>query len=280
MEPTQEITKALINLNSKVLEKVYDDTLSPAAKKVGLALETALGLGNTVLLPIKLLNEKTHLLFKRHMDTFAQNLESIPEDKLIQAPPEIAVPILDKLTYTQNEDLAELYINLLTSASCELTMHKAHIAFVNIISNLTPDEIKIMNFIHEIGRLPTMTTKIFDTAGEELIVKKERMTGMEISKNLIFKDNLVVYFNNLNGLGMLEHHFDSDSETFMYDEVFKVHESFVRKWTKDFLEIDERQSKDDSLYSDNIYQIRTEKGYFNLTQYGYKFLEACSSADS
>jgi hypothetical protein len=280
MEPTQEITKALININSKVLEKVYDDTLSPAAKKVGLALETALGLGNTVLLPIKLLNEKTQLLFKRHMNSYAEKLKDIPEERLIQAPPEIAVPILDKLTYTQNEDLAELYINLLTSASSDLTIHKAHIAFVNIISNLTPDEIKIMSFIHEIGRLPTLTSKIFDTAGEELIIKKERMTGIEVSQNLIFKDNLVVYFNNLNGLGLLEHHSDNDSETFMYDEVFKVHEKFVREWTKDFLEIDDRRSKNDSLYSDNIYQIRTEKGYFNLTGYGYKFLEACRSADS
>lgn len=78
MEPTQEITKSLININSKILEKVYDDTLSPAAKKVGLALETALGLGNTVLLPIKLLNEKTQLIFKKHMNNYADKLSSIP----------------------------------------------------------------------------------------------------------------------------------------------------------------------------------------------------------
>ena len=106
------------------------------------------------------------------------------------------------------------------------------------------------------------------------------MTGLAVTKGLIFEDNLVVYFNNLIGLGLFEHHIDDDSETFMYDEVFKVHETFVKDWTKAFLDIDDRKSKEESLYSDNIYQIRTEKGYFNLTDYGYKFFEACQNADS
>jgi len=73
------------------------------------------------------------------------------------------------------------------------------------------------------------------------------------------------------GLGLLEHHIDDDSETFVYDEVFKVHENFVKEWLKDFIEIDSKRSKGKLWYSDNIYQIRTEKGYFNLTEYGCKF---------
>ena len=102
--------------NPDILKIIYQDLAQPSVKKVGIALGTVFGLSNTLLLPIKLLNERTKLLFQNNMERYKIKLNEIPEDIICEVPPEIGIPVIEKLTYIQDINISELYINLLAKA--------------------------------------------------------------------------------------------------------------------------------------------------------------------
>src|SRR5579871_1872102 len=92
---------SLINIGGgKLLNSLYKDLAEKGISKVGEALGTVLDLSNSVLLPIKLLNEKTKIIFQENINKYRRRIESIPDEKICEVPPEIGIPILDKLTYT------------------------------------------------------------------------------------------------------------------------------------------------------------------------------------
>ena len=74
----EQKVNALINLGQgKIIEKAYDDILSPPAKKVGMALSTIVDIGNTVLWPIKFLNERTRIYFENNLAKYETSLNNI-----------------------------------------------------------------------------------------------------------------------------------------------------------------------------------------------------------
>ncbi|MGB1251422.1 MAG: Abi-alpha family protein, partial [Candidatus Promineifilaceae bacterium] len=136
--------KALI----KLVELSYNDLLQPAFRQIGSAAGTVLGLCNSALLPIKLLNAKTDAVFKANVRKLEAQVELIPEEKRVQIPPEIGVPILDRLTYVSNETLSDLFVNLLSSASSTDMFSTAHPSFIHVIDKLTPDEARILKHLY------------------------------------------------------------------------------------------------------------------------------------
>ena len=134
-----ELAKELATLPA-ILSDVYGDLLRPGVKQVGKALETVLGLGNTILWPIALANERSRIALERNLEKYRAKLQHIPEDDIMQVRPEIGVPIAEKLSYVHDDLLSELFLNLLVKASVKTTANLAHPSFVNIINNLSPDE--------------------------------------------------------------------------------------------------------------------------------------------
>ena len=94
------------------MQSIYTDLAQPGIKKVGLALETVLDLSNTILLPIKLLNERARLQVQKNLKIYQDKLEGVPIEDIVQVPPELGLPILDKLTYVTNKEIAESLIGL------------------------------------------------------------------------------------------------------------------------------------------------------------------------
>ena len=60
--PSQVVAAAVSD--EKVLRLFYHDFAQPGVRQVGKALSTVLGLGNTALLPVKLVNDKALALYK------------------------------------------------------------------------------------------------------------------------------------------------------------------------------------------------------------------------
>ena len=73
----------------------------------------------------------------------------MPQDRIAEVPPEVGVPIAEKLAYVTDDQLSGLYINLLAKASTLDYAHTAHPSFVNVISNLSPDEALLLQHIRE-----------------------------------------------------------------------------------------------------------------------------------
>ena len=113
----------------------------PATKQVGKALGNTLGLLNTATLPFRFINVYSQENFKR----FADKVKYIPEEKIKEVEPEIAIPLIEKLSYTSNSDLAEAYANLLAKASNKDDVDLVHPGFINKINSMAPDEIRILD---------------------------------------------------------------------------------------------------------------------------------------
>src|SRR5262245_34720346 len=112
-----ELGKEALRLPGLLLE-IYGDLAKPGVKQAGRALETVVGLGNTILWPIAWANERSRIALKRNLEKYREEIKHLPEEKVTPVPPEIGVPIAEKLGYVTDEELSDLYVNLLARASC------------------------------------------------------------------------------------------------------------------------------------------------------------------
>ena len=131
----------------EVLKMVYPDLLQPSVKKIGIALENIIGLSETISLPMKLANEKANAWFNNHMKKYQEKLDSYTEDEIISVSPDIGLPIMDRLTYLENEEIAEMFVNLLVNASHKDRASKSHPSYFNTLNNISVDEARILNYL-------------------------------------------------------------------------------------------------------------------------------------
>lgn len=120
----------LVKETPKILTTIYGDLAQPSVRKVGTALETVFEFSTSLLLPLKLINEKFKLNFEKRLNDYKKKLEEIPDDKICEVNPQIGTPLIEKLSYTTNDEIADLFTNLLTKASSIDTVNLAHPSFV------------------------------------------------------------------------------------------------------------------------------------------------------
>ncbi len=91
IEEGKEIAKTIKEV-PRILELIYKDLPQPSVKKIGKALGTVFELSNTILLQVKLLNEKVRLNYEKHMNSYKEKLNEIPDEEICEVPPEIGLP--------------------------------------------------------------------------------------------------------------------------------------------------------------------------------------------
>jgi len=259
--PTGKELVEIVKATPRIIEPVYDDLARPGVKKVGKALSTVLDLSNTILLPIKLINEKSRLLFKRHMDYYEKKISNINEDKIINVPSEIGIPILDKLTYTSNDKIADLFINLLHKASSIDTINIAHPSFVDFISRLSLDEASIIKYLKGKSDLPCVSLLGYPkkNVGYNIILKN--ITDLNDKIKLDFPNNIIVYLDNLISMGLLTRDENRSNAT------------------KDFYKtvLDKVEIKKNELKKENKFKkFEITNGIYSVTDFGKLFIEACN----
>jgi hypothetical protein len=249
-----------------LLPETYSDLLKPGVKQVGQALETAVGLCNTFLSPITWANERTRIALKRNLDKYRSEIEHLPEEKISDVPPEVGIPIMEKFVYVTDEELSNLYVNLLAKASCFDTAQYAHPSFVNIINSLSPDEAALLKEMHRQGALAFLTaTTSFTEAlsyGKVSGVRflDDLLTGVEARIQLSFPKNINAYFSNFEGLGLIKIRRDLQ---IIQEGSYESLETFYR-------------SVLENLDYDRGKQIaRFERGKIQITPFGGLFLTAC-----
>lgn len=140
-----EISKGIIDKADGVLVEVYKDALSPAVKPIGEILSF---LPRTVKVAFNglekwLINKEETL--RLTAESVREKIKAIPEEKLVEPEPYVAIPAMQQLSYcVNNEELRELYANLLVSSMNVDKKWQVHPAFVDIIKQLTPDEAKFI----------------------------------------------------------------------------------------------------------------------------------------
>ena len=78
-------------------------------------------------------------------DAIEAKVKAIPENKLVEPEPYVAIPAIQQISYCQNSDvLRDLYANLLVASMNADTKWEVHPSYVDIIKQLNPDEAKYL----------------------------------------------------------------------------------------------------------------------------------------
>lgn len=241
-----------------LLKEIYGDLAKPGVTQVGKALSTVIGLGNTILWPLALLNERAKIALENNLEKYRQQLINVPSERITEVPPEVGVPIAEKLGYVTDEQLSDLYINLLAKASTTDFANTAHPSFVNVINNLSPDEALL--FQHIGTDLPFVEARLMKKNANEWQTIGQLLTGLETVAKLSFPQNIVAYFSNFEGLGLID----------IRHDIFIANPQHYEK-----LENLYRPRLEQVPHDEATHKLVFNRGKIELTPFGHLFISAC-----
>ncbi len=190
----------------KSVAEAAKDTLPDTTKQTDGALSALVGFfNNVVLYPVK----KANLTFRYKLEAFEDDLKEkiqhIPQENLQAPPTMIAGPALEALRYTYDEEeLREMYENLLASSMDNRIAGEAHPSFVDAIKQMSPLDARVLSAVvaktqYRCGKIKFLiknTTQIYSKAMPDHFVVElcDLADPFAISSSLI----------NLERLGLVE----------------------------------------------------------------------------
>jgi len=144
--PVNDIEVINKALESKVVEKAYDDVASPSFKELGKVASDVVKTARLLLAPLQIA-----ATFQDRFERFLREMnERVPEDRRIEVTPEISGPALDSMRYLDEQStLWEMFKEILFKASDREFVNVVHPAFVQIIKQLTRDEAYLLFKLRE-----------------------------------------------------------------------------------------------------------------------------------
>lgn len=210
-----EITAELGELG-ELARDVYSDGVKEALREASYISVDAVKTLRLALIPLQLtamLQDRVAMFFKRAAD------KASPENRVSPAP-SLALPILEKLRYQEDGDLlTDIYVELLSAGFDKSRMGDAHPAFLTIISQLSPDEIRLINSLagsepkNYFGREASDWTQssqgIIGHLNESVLEPVEIDWSLVVNPDeLSWPQHLQVYVGHLHSLGLIE--YDND----------------------------------------------------------------------
>ncbi|WP_275270509.1 DUF4393 domain-containing protein [Limnobacter sp. P1] len=246
-----------------LLVEIYGDLARPGVKQAGRALETVMGLGNTILWPIAWANERSRIALETNLEKYRQRLESIPEEKIVGVAPEIGVPIAEKLAYVTDEQLSDMYVRLLATASNVDTLGNAHPSFVNVVNNLSPDEARLLVYFVQRRDMPIVqATAVVPKEGSHSVLGGP-FVPPEVTKDLVFPGNIDAYLSNLSGLGLVTVRYDEWlADGSIYEPLEASNRAALTKRIESIPQLAGRE-------------LKFGRGLAQRTSFGLKFIQAC-----
>ncbi|MCI5507812.1 MAG: DUF4393 domain-containing protein [Bacteroidales bacterium] len=251
----------LVKGTPNILGQIYEDLAQPSVKAVGQALGTVFEFSTSFLLPVKLLNEKIKMNFKKRITEYEKKLEEIPEEKRCEVHPQVGTPIIEKLSYTTNDEIADLFTTLLANASNIDMVNTAHPAFISIIERLSPDEARIIKYLKgkEDIQYCDFRGNVKNGNGYNTIIEHATLIPQEV--HLAFPKNVNAYLANFVSLGIL------------FDMVgtYRIDQTIYNK-IKEFYGFEKLKTQ----LAPNVFkEVVANNSYYKVTDFGKLFIQAC-----
>lgn len=237
-----------------LLALVYKDLLRPSVQVIGKSLKAVLEFVSTPFMALQLQNDKVKLNLEKRLDEYAQKLHSIPEDKRCEVHPQIGLPIIEKLTYTTCDEIADLFTSLLASASSIDTANTAHPAFISMIERMSPDEARILEYLKDKEDIQYCDINVYSNQNSGYNTLFEHVSMIEEDVALIYPENTNAYLANLVSLGI----FCDKKGTFRMDKT-----QYNR--IKGKYQVEELTA---SLVPESFKSIKVEESYYQVTPFG------------
>ncbi len=254
-----------------LIKEIYNDLAKPGVTQVGKAIGDTLGLFHTML-PVGYLNKSAALIYKNNLEKLRNKLEEEKTENIQSVPPETGKPLLERLLYTSNDDLVELFANLLARASRKDESHLAHPSFVNIISSLSPDEARIINYMSDNSLIRCISLRWEkndeDHGGVSTVTYQythRGLTALESKIEILFPENFYMYFTNMMSLGIIQFQEDTTLDEYLTpsDEYSEIKEFYGEKIYE-------------GMFDEHGYESRIMMGRVDLTELGEMFVKACT----
>lgn len=252
----------IIEEASKLLPEVYKDLAQPVAKEIG----TVLGRSAKALLsPIRGFLWGWERIEQVVTDGLEQRFEKIGNEKRKTPEPEIAVPLMQALTYTaQNETLREMYLNLLANSMNTDKEKDVHPSFVELIKQMNSLDAKVFDKLSTTkGYQKAINPNISILGKNQFFVDAtpEWFLGWTIEEYNIFDVSSSLI--RLSKFGLIELMFDRTAGTDGYQQL-KEHQFLIEILNK-------FNQKNPQLEL----EITATKSITYVNEYGKQFKNAC-----
>lgn len=210
---------------TKLAPEVYKDLVKPAAQEVGVVAGRS---AKALLSPVRAFLWSWERIEQLVMDGVNRRFEKIPEERRKTPDPEVAVPLIQALTYTaQNDTLREMYLNLLTN-SMDTAMDKSvHPSFVDLIKQMNALDAKVFEKLAgETGYQKAINPNVAIKSQGKIFVNAvpEWFMGWKIDGHDIFETSASML--RLSKFGLIELMFDRTAGNESYDEL-QIHPELV-----------------------------------------------------
>lgn len=196
---------------------VYEDVIQPAAKEVGIGLQTLAKTIHIALAPVSALVWGYEKICDYISKALENRLKDVPPEKVITPDPAIAGPALEALRFAgHKEDLRELYANLLATAMNEETASSAHPAFVEILKQINSDEAKILSKLT--GEMSYPIIKIHSNdANNHYGIPLQTFSLLPEEAGCLYPELGPTYLENIARFGLAEISYETYSVKHSYD---------------------------------------------------------------
>lgn len=211
-------SEELINEAKAIVPEVYKDLAKPAVSEVGIVA------GRTVralLAPIRGLLWGWERIEEVVEEGVKKRFEKIPEERRKSPEPEIAVPLIQALEYTaQNETLREMYINLLAN-SMDIAKEKVvHPSFVEIIKQMNSLDAKVFDKLSTVASYQKILNPQISIKGKNQFftgATPEWYAGWSIDEYNEF--DVSASLVRLSKFGLIELMYDRSQTNVSYDDI-------------------------------------------------------------
>jgi len=284
------------NLPEVKLE-AYKDIAQPAARILGVTLGKCVGLA---LNPVGALADIGRKNLMRFVKKLEKEEKENPEN-IIPTKPSVAIPILEKMRYIEEDVLAEAYAELLKNGCLKDRQAKVHPTYSEILSRLTSDEVKTLDFLYHGGntyKIPMQElVKVLDDEDKQMLEDMNMSAGTliplpvhgipflevrgdthkenegwvvmakyftDISRKIAFSspENLEVYIDNLQSLGIFQ------VRTNLWFIPVVIYNDLESEATHQYKRMIEGEGR----------KMRLIRGEIRLTSLALSFLEVCTSS--
>lgn len=251
----------MLKVEKKLLSLVYKDTLQPSVQVIGKSLKAVVEFVSIPLMALQLQNDKARLNFEKRLNDYGAKLNAIPEEKRIEVHPQIGVPIVEKLLYTTSDQIAELFSNLLASASNIDTVNSVHPAFISMIERMSPDEARILEYLKDKEDIQYCDINAYSNQNPGYNTLYEHVTMVEDDVALTYPQNTNAYLANFVSLGIL---LDKKG-------VFRMDKTQYDRIRKRY----QVEALTEKLVPTIYKSIEVDESYYQVTPFGKLFIQAC-----
>lgn len=249
METEDKSYGVVIDTIGKVASEVYVDVARPAARQIGSALETLFKVG---LSPVSMLDwgfEQSKDWLKKKVEA---RISKTPLEFLCTPRNNIAIPAITSISMSADApELRELYAELLLKAMDSRTEPMIHPSYINVISQLTPQEALTFISFQKIGSATLFQENNARHSHGNNQTIEEQFFSHCLSIGLENTKYMQLWLENLQRLKLIDLR--------EYSEVIYVEPDAETPYPS----VNNREDR-----------------YLELTTYGCEFLKACTPSDT